>query len=107
MSFPPELFDGPVTVMLAKARETLPGPSSRHAFEPKWDGFRAVVQANADGRIAIWSRNRTNLADAFPDLVNAAQDQVPSGGVLDGRSRGLGRCPPQLRSPAVPPRRPG
>lgn len=86
MSFAPDLFDGPVAVMLAKAQESIPGPNDRHSFEPKWDGFRAVVQTDLDGRIAIWSRNRTNLSRAFPDLVEAARNQMPRGLVLDGEA---------------------
>ena len=53
-------------------------------LEPKWDGFRAVLQVTPEGRVTYWSRKGTNLSTAFPDLVEAARDQVPAGVVLDG-----------------------
>ena len=34
--------------------------------------------------MTYWSRNGTDLSTAFPDLVEAARDQVPAGVVLDG-----------------------
>lgn len=55
-------------------------PTGSYAYEPKWDGFRAVVWANPDGRID--SRNRKPLLRYFPELVPAV-DQLPAGTVVD------------------------
>ena len=81
-----DLFNGPVSVMLAKTQDTIPrpGPGGGLAFEPKWDGYRGCLQMHPDGTIRLWSRNGTNLSDAFPDLVEAARLQIPAGLVLDG-----------------------
>ena len=81
------LFAGPVEVMLCRAQESLPTAEALTGgtvLEPKWDGFRAVLQVTLEGQVTFWSRKGTNLSTAFPDLVEAARDQVPAGVVLDG-----------------------
>ena len=40
-------------------------------YEPKWDGFRAIVFRDGDD-IEIGSRNEKPLTRYFPDLVDAA-----------------------------------
>lgn len=73
--------------MLCKAQEAIPAADALAGgtvLEPKWDGFRAVLQVTPEGGVTYWSRNRTNLSDAFQDVVAAARDQVPAGVVLDG-----------------------
>ena len=73
--------------MLCKAQEAIPTATALAGgtvLEPKWDGFRAVLQVTPEGRTTYWSRKGTNLSSAFPDLVDAARDQVPAGVVLDG-----------------------
>lgn len=82
----PELFDGPVPVMLTKAQEAIPRAvvAGQLAYEMKWDGYRAALQVRPDGTVRLWSRNGNDLSDAFPDLIEAAEVQVPPGIVLDG-----------------------
>ena len=49
----------------------LPTDEDRWAFEPKWDGFRAIVQG--DGRrLRIMSRRGTDLAGRLPELAALA-----------------------------------
>lgn len=55
-------------------------PTGSFAYEPKWDGFRAVVWSGPDGRID--SRNQKPLLRYFPELTIAV-DQLPSGTVVD------------------------
>src|SRR4051794_25210604 len=76
---------GPVEVMLARLEERVPGehgmPGGR-AYELKWDGYRLVV-VHDGSRVRLWSRNRNDLTDLFPDVAAAAA-QVPPGTVLGG-----------------------
>ncbi|WP_405863784.1 hypothetical protein [Streptomyces sp. NBC_00005] len=51
-------------------------------FEPKPDGFRAIVFARTD-LIRAQSRQGSDLTPAFPDIVQAAA-QVGEDLVLDG-----------------------
>lgn len=71
-------FDPPITPMEAKVRTTWPGDG--WAYEPKWDGFRAVAWSG-EGRLD--SRNQRPLLRYFPEL-QAALDQLPGGTVVDG-----------------------
>ncbi|HYH49627.1 MAG TPA: ATP-dependent DNA ligase [Acidimicrobiia bacterium] len=60
----------------------LPTDQARWAFEPKWDGFRAIV--SGDGRrLRVWSRRGTDLAGRLPELA-ALGRALPSGTTLDG-----------------------
>ncbi len=68
--------------MLAKAVDTIPdGPGL--LFEPKWDGFRAIVFRGAS-ELLIQSRDLRPLNRYFPDLVEAFERLLPSGSVVDG-----------------------
>ena len=50
--------------MLARLHRELPGgPEWR--YEPKWDGFRAMVWRDGD-QVEIWSRNERPLSRYFP-----------------------------------------
>src|SRR3954451_22418802 len=51
-------------------------------FEPKWDGFRGVLE-NAGGELALWSRNGRPLLRYFPEL-SALGDLLPPHSALDG-----------------------
>lgn len=53
------------------------------AFEPKWDGFRAIVFKNGDD-VVIQGRNGADLAYAFPEMVAAFRATLPARIVLDG-----------------------
>ena len=72
----------PIPPMLAKIAETLPeGPG--FLFEPKWDGFRAIVFRHAAG-VHIQSRDLKSLNRYFPELEKALVELLPRGCVLDG-----------------------
>ena len=71
----------PISPMLAKAVGEIPdGPFS---FEPKWDGFRAVVFRDRD-EVEIGSRNERPMTRYFPELVAAIQAELPPRVVVDG-----------------------
>ena len=68
--------------MLAKRIGELP-PGEGWIFEPKWDGFRALVFRDGD-EIFIQSRDGKPLNRYFPELVTALKAQLPERCVLDG-----------------------
>lgn len=47
------------------------------------DGWRTAAVVDAD-KVTLWSRQKTNLTDSFPDVAAAIAEQAPSGVVLDG-----------------------
>jgi ATP-dependent DNA ligase len=68
--------------MLAKAVGELP-EGDGWIFEPKWDGFRALVFR--DGReVFIQSRDAKPLARYYPELIEPLKAQLPDRCVLDG-----------------------
>jgi ATP-dependent DNA ligase len=72
--------------MLAKAVKALPRPDAVDAgllYEPKWDGFRCVVFRDGD-EVELGSRNERPLTRYFPEVVQAALDEMPPRCVLDG-----------------------
>jgi len=54
------------------------------SFEPKWDGFRAIIAVAPDGSVEIGSRGSKPLTRYFPELVAEAERQLPPGTVVDG-----------------------
>ncbi len=52
------------------------------AYEPKWDGFRGVLE-NAGGELRLWSRNGRPLLRYFPEL-RPLGELLPPGSALDG-----------------------
>jgi ATP-dependent DNA ligase len=72
----------PVLPMLAKRIETLP-PGQEWIFEPKWDGFRAIVFRDED-EIFIQSRDEKPLNRYFPELLDPLHKMLPRRVVLDG-----------------------
>src|SRR5919108_3852439 len=72
----------PIEPMLAKLEEALP-PDGDFLFEPKWDGFRAIVFRGA-ADVYIQSRDLKPLDRYFPDLHAALLEQLPKGSVIDG-----------------------
>lgn len=68
--------------MLAKRVETIP-KGSGWMFEPKWDGFRAIVFRDGD-ELTIQSRELKPLNRYFPELVEPLKAQLPERCVLDG-----------------------
>jgi ATP-dependent DNA ligase len=72
----------PVEPMLAKAVAQLPDGES-WLFEPKWDGFRALVFRDGD-ELLIQSRDQKPLDRYFPELAQPLLDNLPRRCVLDG-----------------------
>ena len=72
----------PIEPMLAKLAETLP-PEGAYLFEPKWDGFRAIVFRGAS-EVFIQSRDLRPLDRYFPELHEALGKRLPKGCVIDG-----------------------
>jgi len=72
----------PIEPMLAKIAAEVP-PDGDFLFEPKWDGFRAIVFRSADD-VYIQSRDLRPLDRYFPELHAVFLKQLPGGVVLDG-----------------------
>ncbi len=68
--------------MLAKRVGDLP-EGDGWIFEPKWDGFRALVFRDGD-EILIQSRDEKALGRYFPELALPLKAQLPERCVLDG-----------------------
>jgi ATP-dependent DNA ligase len=75
-------IDPPIEPMLAKLATGLP-EGDGWLFEPKWDGFRAIVFRGPDD-VFIQSRDLKPLDRYFPELHDALLAAVPAGSVLDG-----------------------
>jgi ATP-dependent DNA ligase len=67
--------------MLAKLADELPGKD--YLYEPKWDGFRAIVFRGEDD-VYIQSRESRPLDRYFPELHALLMDRLPKQCVLDG-----------------------
>ena len=72
----------PIKPMLAKLQSEVP-VGDEWAYEPKWDGFRAIVFRDHD-HVHIASRDHKPLERYFPELVPAFQSCLPSRCVVDG-----------------------
>ena len=72
----------PVEPMLAKLADELPPPDG-FLFEPKWDGFRAIV-FRGGGEVFIQSRDLRPLDRYFPELHELFLARLPDGCVVDG-----------------------
>lgn len=68
--------------MLAKIAQQIPEEPG-FIFEPKWDGFRAIVFRDANS-LRIQSRDLKPLDRYFPELHKALYEALPKGCVLDG-----------------------
>ncbi|GAD35758.1 ATP-dependent DNA ligase [Microbacterium sp. AISO3] len=72
--------------MLAKAVPAIPDPGRYEAglsFEPKWDGFRAIVSWDGES-VEIGSRGAKPLTRYFPELVDAFARLLPEPCLIDG-----------------------
>src|SRR5205809_7539535 len=67
--------------MLAKLAEEL--PTGAFLYEPKWDGFRAIV-FRGGSNVFIQSRDLRPLDRYFPELYTALAAGLPDGSVVDG-----------------------
>jgi ATP-dependent DNA ligase len=77
--------------MLAKSGDKL--PIGDYLYEPKWDGFRAIV-FREENEVYIQSRDARPLDRYFPELHDALLQRLPKNCVVDGEiviatSRGL------------------
>ncbi|MGV0871784.1 ATP-dependent DNA ligase [Mycolicibacterium sp. XJ879] len=73
----------PIEPMLAKAQAKVPDAAGVWSYEPKWDGFRALVFRDGD-EVVLHSRNGKDLGRYFPELIEALHDELSSRCVLDG-----------------------
>jgi ATP-dependent DNA ligase len=69
--------------MLARIAEGLPTGGGL-LYEPKWDGFRAIVFRGPGSAIFIQSRDLKPLDRYFPELHDALATALPEGCVVDG-----------------------
>src|SRR5258706_8652919 len=79
MPFP---IEPPIEPMLAKLATALPDGDG-WLFEPKWDGFRAIVFRDGD-EVYIQSRDLKPLDRYFPELRPALLRSLPARAVVDG-----------------------
>ncbi|HEX8630770.1 MAG TPA: ATP-dependent DNA ligase [Catenuloplanes sp.] len=70
----------PVLPMLAKPIGEIP---AQQCYEPKWDGFRAVIFRDGD-EVEIGSRNTKPMTRYFPEVVEAVLANFPQRAVIDG-----------------------
>ncbi len=75
-------FQPPIEPMLAKASDGLPAGDG-WLFEPKWDGFRALVFRDGDD-VLTQSRDLKPLDRYFPELAAPLRASLPERCVLDG-----------------------
>jgi len=79
MPFP---IEPPIEPMLAQMAEHLPA-DGHFLFEPKWDGFRAIVFRGKDD-LYIQSRDLKPFDRYFPELHQALLARLPANCVVDG-----------------------
>ena len=75
-------FRPPLEPMLAKLADEIP-PGDGWQFEPKWDGFRAIVFRDGDETF-IQSRDLRPLDRYFPELAAPLRAELPERCVMDG-----------------------
>ncbi len=68
--------------MEAELVSELPDTAGAWRYEPKWDGFRGLLENNS-GEIALWSRNGRPLLRYFPELREVGE-LLPPDSALDG-----------------------
>ncbi|HEX3703462.1 MAG TPA: ATP-dependent DNA ligase [Vicinamibacterales bacterium] len=82
MATHPFAIEPPIEPMLAKIAADLP-TGDTFLFEPKWDGFRAIVFRGGT-ELFIQSRDLRPLDRYFPEVHEALLAGLPDGCVLDG-----------------------
>src|SRR6478735_8244969 len=75
-------LEPPIEPMLAKAVDGLP-EGDGWLFEPKWDGFRALVFRDGD-EVYTQSRDLKPLDRYFPELAAPLKAALPERCILDG-----------------------
>jgi ATP-dependent DNA ligase len=76
-------FQEPIAPMLAKVAEALPD-EGQYLFEPKWDGFRAIVFRPSARQASLQSRDLRPFDRYFPELRDALIRLLPTGCIVDG-----------------------
>jgi ATP-dependent DNA ligase len=71
----------PVEPMLARLADEV--PEGHYLYEPKWDGFRAIIFRRGHD-VAIQSRDCRPLDRYFPELHAALLERLPQDCVIDG-----------------------
>ena len=99
MAVEPFAIAPPIEPMLAKLADRL--PTGEFLYEPKWDGFRAIV-FRGGSEVFIQSRDLRPLDRYFPELHELLIRALPDGCVIDGEiviatSKGLDFDALQLR----------
>ena len=75
-------IEPPIEPMLAKLADELP-VGDAFLYEPKWDGFRAIV-FRGGSEVFIQSRDLRPLDRYFPELHAVLLEKLPDGCVIDG-----------------------
>ena len=102
---------GPVEVMLSRSAEGIPATTAMSGgtrYQPKFDGWRAVLVRNTAG-VRLWSRQRVDLSDVSTGVAcpYAVETGVIGNALVHDRCRARGRAKPDLafvmtgRIPAV------
>ncbi|MDT5010435.1 MAG: hypothetical protein QOH57_2052 [Mycobacterium sp.] len=73
----------PIEPMLAKAQAKVPSDAGVWSYEPKWDGFRALVFRDGDD-VLLQSRSGKELGRYFPELLGVLREETVTKCVLDG-----------------------
>ena len=92
-------IEPPLEPMLAKATDSLPDGDG-WLFEPKWDGFRALVFRDGD-EVYMQSRDLKPLDRYFPELAEPLRAALPERCVVDGEVVIATRRRARLRSAAA------
>ncbi|MGN6474672.1 MAG: non-homologous end-joining DNA ligase [Mycobacteriales bacterium] len=79
----PTSMPPPVSPMLATPG-TLPTSDAEWAYEPKWDGIRAIARLDGRGGIDARSRNGQDLTPMFPELAALQESCAGRSTTLDG-----------------------
>lgn len=72
---------GPPDFMLANSQKSVP-PRGDYLYEVKWDGIRAMITLD-EGELRIWSRNRRDITEPFPELCEPEKSFRASSLVID------------------------
>ena len=75
--------DPPIEPMLAALADEIPADGGAFLFEPKWDGFRAIV-FRGETDVYIQSRERKPLDRYFPELHDVLLERLPPNCIVDG-----------------------
>jgi hypothetical protein len=84
----PDQLRPPLSLALARGVNTIPAAGALPGgclYEPKWDGYRIAIICDEDST-TLWSRQGKDLTRYFPDLAEAAGDQIPPGCIVDGEA---------------------